>query len=74
MPDLTKFRPIADHHIVRLIHKFNHEEQDIIQVYSDKIIPGIMIVCIGLLSPDTCCHTSYSPVNDSLYEKKYEVW
>jgi hypothetical protein len=62
MPDPTKFRPIADHHIVRLIHKFN-PEQKIVQVYLDKIISGIMIVCVGFFSPDTNCYTSYSLTN-----------
>jgi len=51
MPDPTKFRPIADHHIVRLIHKFNPEVQDIVQEYSDNLISGIMIVCRGFVSP-----------------------
>jgi hypothetical protein len=51
MPDPTKFRPIADHHIVRLIHKFNPEVQDIVQEYPYNLISGIIIVCRGFVSP-----------------------
>lgn len=44
------FRPIADHHIVRLIHKFNPENQEILYVYFDKLKLGIMIVYVGFTS------------------------
>jgi hypothetical protein len=38
------FRPIADHHIVRLIHKFNPENQKIGQGYFDKLTHGMIVV------------------------------
>jgi hypothetical protein len=37
MTDPTKFRPIADYHIVRFIHKFNPEDQTILQVNFDTL-------------------------------------
>ena len=49
------FRPIADHHIVRLIHKFNPENQEIVHVYFDKLILWIIIICVGFTLSNIYC-------------------
>jgi hypothetical protein len=48
---------------VRLIHKFNPEDQDIFQVYSDKSKSGIFIGYVGFTSTDTYCYTLHSPAD-----------
>jgi hypothetical protein len=37
MPDPARYRRIADHHIERLIHKYNPADQEIIQEYIDMV-------------------------------------
>jgi len=37
MPDPARYRRIADHHIERLIHKYNPVDQEIIQEYIDMV-------------------------------------